>query len=367
MKKNFKIIFGALFCFALSTSNISLANSAGDQNSIDRNVQAKMAEAIKQHFESHLFQLPPRIQAHYGIRLFRLTGDEKYLPSALYDYYVIVDRMHRIGNSLNLSGFVENKSVELTNAMSNGTRGKARRKALKRFPEFIFYADELLRYTSRMKEFGIEIPPLFINHLKKYDFLPGLTDEKMIRAWAAQLANYVYWLKEIGIADYRSEYTLAFLKAYPDHKDHQLSRWHFRNKLYGLTHFVFASSNYYQQSVSKKELGWVLEYFDKNEERIFEVASADIIAEVGISYMLMGEGDNPIVERCKQRLVDSFNWQENMIPSVSGKIDYATGEHRNVLAYMLLTWPETLHKGPYFKQIESMKKYLPTHGFDTQR
>ncbi len=366
MKSSFNFIAFMLLSFSGCFANLAIAQSGEEQDKLQADVEQKVAMTIKQNFESHLFQLPPRIQGHYGIRLFRMTGEEKYLPSALYDYYVIVDRLHRTSYRLNHPGYVMNKSKALTDAMSHGKRGKARRKALKKHPEFIFYADELLRYLSRMNEFGVEIPPLFMNKLKSYDFLPGLTDKTMIRAWAAQLANYVYWLKELGIADYRDEYKHAFTKAYKDVDDDSLTNWHFRNKLYGLTHFVFAASNYYQQYVSEEELGWVLDYFRANQSRIFEVASADIIAEIGISFELMQQGDDPMVAKTKQKLVDAFDWQAGMIPSVSGKIDYATGEHRNVLAYMLFTWPEKLHRGPHFKQIESMRKYLPTHSFDTQ-
>lgn len=321
----------------------------------------EVAAAIKNTFETNLFQLPPRIQGHYGIRLYRISGQPKYLPAALYDYYVVSDRFHQMKYRLTEESYVKERSKELTDALSTGTRGKARRKAIESFPEFIFYADELLRYASRLDEFGVEIPKPYLDALKAYDFLPGLTDKAMIRAWAAQLANYVYWLKQLGIADHSQAYKEAFQKAYPDSEDNELSRWHFRNKLYGLTHFVFAASHYYQHHVSEQEFGWILDYFADNEKRIFKQGTDDIIAEVGLSFRLTQQGEHPLVDKTIQHLLNSFDAKAGMVPSVSGKVDLASGEHRNVLTYMLFTWPEKLYPGPYFEQMDSVKKYLPMH------
>lgn len=324
----------------------------------------QVAEQIKTTFESELFQLPPRTQGHYGIRLYRMTGDKKYLPAALYDYYVVSDHLHTIVPYLENEGYIEQSAQRLTKAMSRGTRGNARRKALKKFPEFIFYADELLRYSARLDAFGVELPPAVLATLKEYDFLPALTDKTMIKAWAAQLANYVYWLRQLGISDYSEQYKQAFLNAYPNSDDDKLSRWHFRNKLYGLTHFIFAASGYYQHKVSLTEFGWILQYFEQNQTRLLKDATDDITAEIGISFLLMDNDTHPLVKQTKDRLVKSFNVEAGMIPSVSGKVDLATGEHRNVLAYMLFTWPDKLTEGPYFHEIHSVQKYLPTNDFD---
>ncbi|WP_371373672.1 DUF3541 domain-containing protein [Thalassotalea aquiviva] len=326
--------------------------------------QSTVASQIKQTFERNLFQLPPRIQGHFGIRMYRISGDDKYLASALYDYYVVSDRLHAIHKQLNSPNYIAEKSKQLAEELSKGKRGQRRKAAIKSYPEFIFYADELLRYASRLDAFGGKIPAEFITTLKQYDFLPALTDKAMIRAWAAQLANYVYWLKQLGIADYTKQYKIAFMQAYPDTEDRNLSKWHFRNKLYGLTHFVFAASRYYQQHVSEQEFGWILRYFEQHQARIFKQATDDIIAEVGLSFLLMKKMNHPLVEKSKQRLIQSFDQQAGMIPSVSGSTELATGEHRNVLAYMLLSWPETLHQGPYFAQIDAIKKELPRQSFE---
>jgi hypothetical protein len=326
---------------------------------------SEVAASIKQTLESNLFQLPPRVQGHYGIRLFRITGDNKYLYAALYDYLIVADRLHAIEPHLNDQAYIKNAAEKFTARLNSGTREKLRREALKKYPEHIFYANKLLKYSARLDEFGASLPESAFKALQAYDFLPGLTDEKMIRAWAAQLANHVYWLRQLGIADHTKAFKQAFLEAYPHSEDHALSRWHFRNKLYGLTHFVLAASGYYQRHVDTNEFGWILDYFAQNQQKILTHATDNIAAEIAICFLLMRQSDHPLVSLTKARMIASYDPVAQMIPSVSGRIDLATGEHRNVLAYMLLAWPEKLHPGPYFDQFANIQKYLPRHHFDS--
>lgn len=313
---------------------------------------------IQETLEKNLFTMAPRVQGHYGIRMYRQTGESRYLSSALYDFYVVQDHLNYLANNHNKKGFVANEAKRLTDAMSKGKRGNLRRKSLKRFPEFIYYADAMLRYSARLNEFGEEIPKEVIAAISQYDFLTPLTDKQMIHAWAAQLANYVYWLKQLGLADYSNEYKVAFNEAYPDSKDSELSKSQFKNKLYGLTHFVFAASSYYQEYVTEEDFGWILTYFQNNEKRIFKEASADIIAEVGISHLLIGS-EHPMLRKTKDAVKRSYDKEAKFIPSISGKIEYSSGEHRNVLAMMLLNWQKELKPGPRFSEMKSMKSKLP--------
>ncbi|MCL1039216.1 DUF3541 domain-containing protein [Shewanella submarina] len=323
--------------------------------------QQDVANRIQQNLEDHLYQLPPRVQGHYGIRMYRMTGDDKYANSALVDLYAVTNSQAWYACQLDDKEFVKQASLTAISKLGKGPRAKARKKALKPFPEFIFYTDVLLRFASRIDEFGLTGPchNKMIAMLKSKDLKTGLTDPAMIESWAAQLINYVYWAKQLGVGDYRQEYKEAFLTTYPHSEDDKLSKAQFRNKLYGMTHFVFAASEYYQHQVSATEFTWILDYFDANIERILTDATPDIIAEVGISFLLAGKEDHKVVAKTRDAMVKAFNAKENIIPSPRGNPDLALGEHRNVLAMMLINWPETLHKGPYLAELKATKKYLP--------
>ncbi len=322
---------------------------------------AEQGQPIRQKLEANLYQLPPRTQGHYGIRLYRMTGDKLYLNAALYDLYVVADRLEAISHGLVQPGYISGYSQRQVDDLPNTTRGRLRREAVQGRAHYLFYADELLRYLSRLDALGFQHPsePYFRNLLKGYDFVPALTNPEMIRAWAAQLANHVWWLKQLGLADHRQAFIQAFKATYPDKQDHKLSSQQYDNKIYGLTHMVFAASRYYQQEVSAKEFAWVADYLEDNIDTILKRAKPDVIAEVGIVFLLMGKDSHPVVARTREAVMAAVDPEHQMILSTKGSADLALGEHRNVLAWMLLNWPEQLHAGPDLADFKKLRDDLP--------
>ncbi|KPZ68520.1 hypothetical protein AN944_03498 [Shewanella sp. P1-14-1] len=352
--------FACLASFSLLlTSGASFAKT-GESND-HQLTHEQVRSAIQVNLEQNMYSLPPRIQGHYGLRMYRMTGDEKYSNAALIDLITITERQNFFACNLDKPNFINEQSQQVISMLGKGPRAKARKKALAPFPEFIFYSDILLRYASRTDELGFMGPchQQMVKAVKSYDLAPALTDPAMIKAWAAQLVNYVYWAKQLNVGDYVAEYKKAFIETYPNEQDSELDKKQFRNKLYGMTHFIFAASGYYQQEVSQKEFQWILDYFDSNIERILTDATDDIIAEVGISFLLTGQRDHPVVKKTQDHITSSFNPEYQLIPSPRGNPDMVMGEHRNVLAMMLLDWPKTLHKGPYLANIKATQKYLP--------
>lgn len=355
-----RIIPTNLITIALFTSlNVFAGDASSEGASELTNIQVH--DQIKQNLERNLYTLPPRVQGHYGIRLYRMTGDEQYANAALVDLFAVTESQAFYACQLDSPDFVKRESQAAIDVLGNGPRAKSRKKALEPFPSFLFYTDVLLRFASRTDELGFTGPchDKMINALKAVDLGKGLTDKAMIKAWAAQLINYVYWAKQLGVGDYLAEYKMAFQKTYPDKEDVKLSTAQFRNKLYGMTHFIFAASEYYQHNVSAKEFAWILDYFANNRDRIFKDATDDIIAEIGISFLLANENHHPMVKLTQDHMKASFDPLQNIIPSPKDNPDLALGEHRNVLAMMLLNWPTTLNQGPYLDKLKSTRKYLP--------
>jgi hypothetical protein len=323
--------------------------------------QQQVYQRIKDHLERELYTLPMRTQGHYGIRRYRMTGDEKYLNASLMDLYAITSPLAHYACQADDREFVRKHSRAAAFGLGQDPRAIARREALTPFPEFYYYTDLLLRYASRTAEFGLQGPchDKMIGVLKRADLRPGLTDKAMIEIWAAQLVNYVYWAKQLGVGDYRDDYKQAFLKVYPVERDASLSTAEFRNKLYGMTHFIFAASEYYQKSVDASEFAWILDYFDANSERILKDATEDIIAEVGIGFLLAGKAEHRMVRLSREHITNAFDPDIDLIPSPTGDADLASGEHRNVLAMMLLNWPQRLHKGPLLGRLDATRHHLP--------
>ncbi|AZG73101.1 DUF3541 domain-containing protein [Shewanella livingstonensis] len=341
-------------------SSVALAKEPVDKTAHQLTAE-QVYQGIKANLETQLYSLPPRVQGHYSIRQYRMTGETKYANGSLIDLLTIAERQAYYSCNLDKPGFIKSESQIEVDKLGNGPRGIARKAAVAPYPNFMLYSDVLLRYASRVDEFGFTGPchDLMIKTLKKVNLAPALTDKKMIEAWAAQLINYVYWAKQIGVGDYYQAYKKAFIETYPNSKDDLLKKSQYKNKIYGMTHFIFSASEYYQHPVEPKEYQWILDYFENNIDRILTDTTEDIITEVGISFLITGNGDNPVVDKVKQHVIAAYDPKIMMIPSPHGKADLSSGEHRNVLAMMLLDWPETLHKGPYLNNIPSTKKNLP--------
>ncbi|MDX1464817.1 MAG: DUF3541 domain-containing protein, partial [Halomonas sp.] len=185
-----------------------------------------------------------------------------------------------------------------------------------------------------------------LDYLASVDFRAFLLDPQVMAVYAAQVANLVYYLEDLGVTDLREEVASAFRHQYPPAQDARLSTAEYRNKIYGMTHFVIAASDYYQKPVDAEEFGWVLDEFAAGLDRILRDTKEDIYTEVGVSFLLAGQEDHPAVRRLRNALLDAYDPVARMVPSEQGGTDLARGEHRNVLAIMLLDWPGRLYPGP---------------------
>jgi hypothetical protein len=120
----------------------------------------------------------------------------------------------------------------------------------------------------------------------------------------------------------------------------------FGDKVYGLTHIVISASGYYQHTLDRSTYAWILDYFSANRKRILKRLPADIISEVGVCFLLCEDTTNALVDLCRQKVAEQFDPKAGLIRSPLGSADLLLGEHRNILAYILLSWSEKLWPGP---------------------
>lgn len=311
---------------------------------------------IRKTFETSLFTFPAYTEDHYGLRLYRQTLDNRYAAAIWTD-------MARIASSLNFFAaevktpeqiyvYSENRLLEY--AKSDNVRSKLRYTVTKHMPEYLYIGIDLLGAMARADEYGLkhsedkELRQI----LRRYDFSRYATNPDMIRAWAAQLANQVYWLRQLGEQDVVADFTQAFRKLYPDSKDKSLDIQQYQYKLYGMTHIIFADSQYYQHFVNEKDHQWIYDYFRHNIDTILLKAKEDVIAEVGISFLLAGLDNDPVVTKTRAAIRKALDPEKGMIPSDKGQFDLRSGEHRNVLAIMLLDWHNVNPAPTYTRQPE---------------
>ncbi|EMF7365688.1 DUF3541 domain-containing protein [Vibrio vulnificus] len=324
----------------LLSLGIGFSAFASEENS--KPTYQQSASLIKSTYEQQLYTLSPFKEGHYGLRMYRQTLDPKYSAAVWSDMARVASRLNRFASEVYTPEQIILYSEKRIASYLDDTdeRSVRRYTATKHMPEYLYLGVDLLGSMARVNEYGLEHKQdaRLREVIRRYDFKKYATNPEMIEAWAAQLANQVYWLKQLGEQDVVQAFIDAFRQTYPDAKDKQLNGQQYGNKLYGMTHIIFADSEYYQHQVDEKQHQWIFDYFREHIDTILIRAKEDIIAEVGISFLLAGLEDDPVVEKTRQAIQASIDPERGMIPSVSGDFELESGEHRNVLAIMLLDW-----------------------------
>ncbi|NAW33533.1 DUF3541 domain-containing protein [Halomonas alimentaria] len=308
------------------------------------------AERIRATYEAVLPELSTGKRRHYAQRLYRVTGDTRYLPANREYMAHLRERLEVEIAELAMPGQVERLSRQSIEGYPRRTeKQRARAEMFTEWGE-IAYAKGLLFRLVQAHYHGMldEIPSheQALEYLGDLPWAAFLTDPEVLGVYAAQVANQAHFLHQLGVMDLRREVEAAFRRRYPPDTLETLSTAEYRNWLYGLTHFVIAASRYYQREVDAEAYAWVLESFEAQAERIMREATEDIQAEVALSFLLARREDHPLVGRVRDALVAAVDPASGMIPSPGGSTDLERGEHRNVLAIMVLGWQGRLYPGP---------------------
>ncbi|WP_373938977.1 DUF3541 domain-containing protein [Vibrio kanaloae] len=310
------------------------------------------ADLIRTTYESQLYTLPAFKEGHYGLRMYRQTLDDRYAAAVWSDMARVASKLNRLSNDVHtMEQIVLYSKQRVASYIDDNDERSARRYSVtQHMPEYLYLGVDLLGSMARANEYGLEHKndAKLREIIRRYDFSRYVTNEDMVKAWAAQLANQVYWLRQLGEQDVVDKFVDTFKKAYPDDKDKKLSSQQYGNKIYGMTHVIFGDSEYYQHKVSEQEHQWIYDYFRENIDTILLRAKEDVIAEVGLTFLLADLEGDPVVEKTRLAIQASINKKHGMIPSITGDFDLEYGEHRNVLAIMLLDWQQ-VNEAPTLK------------------
>jgi len=338
---------GKLFSLMIA---LVLVGCAAIQPYDERDVQRDAGLAIQEVYEGALPTLSEDKQRHFAQRLYRLTGEQRWRAlNRAYGERLQV-RLEEDIVGLAEPGYAAARSRAIVADYSQSSaKQRARRAMLGEWGEIPFARGLLFRLAQAEYH---DLLPTIEDHERALDYQAEvewaafLTDPSVIGIYAAQVANYAYFLHQLGVMDLRREVEAAFRRHYPPERVAELDDAEYHNWLYGLTHFVIADSRYYQRKVDPEAHAWVLEALERETANILARASADIQAEVALAFLLAGREDHPLVGQVREALVAAVDPASGIIPSSSGGVGLAGGEHRNVLAIMVLRWPGRLHPGP---------------------
>ena len=175
----------------------------------------------------------------------------------------------------------------------------------------------------------------------------------MIKYFGTQLINCVYYLKYLKVTNIIDKHTSRFKEVFNDGQDKSLSEYLYKNKIYGLTHFVIAGTNYYQKYTSMKEFGWIINYFKKNIKTILKRTDPDISSEVGLCFKLCKCSSKKETDLIRQYLIKHYNKKLGYIPKYNGRMN--PSEHTAAVSYLFLSDFKKLYKGPKLTKIINQK------------
>nr|WP_267955335.1 DUF3541 domain-containing protein [Halomonas ethanolica] len=308
------------------------------------------AQALRGVYDDALPTMPLDKQRHYAQRLYRISGDSRYLEPLERHGRLLLKQLGRDIAGLETPGFAAARTREvMANYPQRTARQRARGAMLAEWGEIAFGRQLLFRLIQADYYGLLDTLP---EHERALDYLASLewqrflTDPDVMKIYAAQVANQAHFLQQLGIVDLRDDMEAAFHSVYPADAVPALGKNDYRNRLYGMTHMVIADSRYYQRRVSVEQHAWILAAFRAEIERILDEATEDIMAEVALSFLLAGLENDPAVARLRRHLMQAVDPRAGIIPSPDGDTDLERGEHRNVLAIMVLGWPGYLYPGP---------------------
>ncbi|SHM01538.1 DUF3541 domain-containing protein [Halomonas cupida] len=337
-----------------------------NESTARNDVYQQAATEIQAIYEAQFEALSDDKQRHFAQRIWRLTGDPEYL--ALNEAYGerLLGELAEYDDIVSSPEKLSERNREMLESYPVRTTKQRRRQVMFSERSEMMVPKHLLFRLAQANYHDLlgELPPERLARLEAavmaVDWKDFLTDPEVLSVYGAQVANNVAFLNQLGLVDLRSDVVQAFQQLYPSERIDTLSRAEYYNWLYGMTHIVIAYSHYYQRLVPEKQVAWIIEALVRQEDKLLDSVKEDILAEVALSLQLTGREDLPLVDAIRNHLLESRDADAGIIPAADGSLDLEDGEHRNVLAIMVLGWEGQLFPGP------DLSQSVPVSQFETE-
>lgn len=323
----------------------------------------EIVKEITQSFEEQLFSFKPASQAHFATRLWRLSGEEKYLPPVFAHFQLQTLKMAEHLYHLEKKNYLRKEALQvLTEWEPAGKRGREKKTMYGKNTDLLFYT-RLVHYLFLVASYGLEKIfeepySLAKKHLGQVPFSRLLLNKEFIKADPSIAVNTVYYLQYLNIADLEKDFKPFFVKFWQAEKADE--REVYFSKIYGLTHLIIAASYFYQRFVEKNDFDLILSFFEKNLNEIIKKTNPDVVGEVGLCFKLT-RAPSQALKKTQEYIVSCFDPDLGYIPWGKGE-DMEKAEHRNIIAILLLSSYSRFHQGPNlaeFMRKNEKSLYLP--------
>lgn len=327
-------------------------------------------KTIEENYEWNLFSLAIRYQSHWALRMWRLNPNKRYLR-VIYTSF----QLETLGSFPRLLKWLggEKSAEEIGLEMLEDYRPVALKKKLrlkfyKQKPEIVFYLS-LISYIFKAKSLGLHKFEYFedfykrtVKKLTDVEIEKKILDKNLVDINPSAVANTIYYLKYLGIANEDSELITIYNKHWLSFVPQNEVDW--QNKVYALTHIIIAATYFYQQFADQKIFAWILAFFEENINEIIKNTNPDIVAEVGLCFRLCRINKNQVIDKVEELLLSKFDSKKGYIPREEND-SMARAEHRNIVATLFLTPDLNLNSGPdmlRFLNEEKLNLFFPENG-----
>ena len=188
-----------------------------------------IGDEIRDNYESSLSELPLSERQHFSLRMYRITGNDKYLPAIRADAIRDARSLSEDIDQLTDPAYRLMQAARIVQRYPDDTEKSRQRKALLAKSGELAFAKSLLYDVYQAEDLGLSgQPPLYditpaLEYLRQVDWAEFWLAPETLRIYAAQSANQIYYLHHLGIIDLRTQLEQAFRAVFPDASDDQLS------------------------------------------------------------------------------------------------------------------------------------------------
>lgn len=324
-------------------------------------IRLSVQQDITTKYLDFLYKLPETKQQHFLSRLYKITGEKSYLTGIQEDAYTLF--------SQKLASFSESGTLDIDMNHRFNIKAKIPRQRVRNeyihnhkevFGPIFVYLDVLMAFNV-IHRYHMEdsLDPSLYSHIQTFldegfskHFELFLSSPEYVLNTPVQVINILYWYYHLPSnklkGDEEERLEKYIINSYQSSNLNQEIL--FLNYLYTLTHVIIGKSWFYEYKVDLSESNWIYSFFTKNKDTIFQTKEPDIIAEIGVCYCLQKTQSVKIIESYQSEIIQYFNENQLYIPTGSFDIgsdeDLILGEHRNILAIMLLSGMKNLYPFP---------------------
>ncbi len=260
---------------------------------------------LRKQLEGHLFQQPLETQGHVALMLYRVTGDKQYLNTARVNLYLAADRLQQLSRGIKNKAF-KSDQLQKTDIDSDWLKKQ-------QYRDYFFLTWLVLPELIKINQFSMELKGETDSKIQlpmnAFDYKSAFMDSGLMTRFGSRQATQVYQLFNLDLGDYRELFINGFNNLFPDSRDASLTPSQITMKWMTMVNLVIAASHDLQEPVDDGLLNWIPDYLSKNIDGILSSDSVELIAKAGMTMILTGRQQSPLVEKSRQWL--SYHKGEN--------------------------------------------------------